>query len=786
MPVAKNPSMAALSGIWNILIAVAAVAILYVGKTVLIPLTLAGLLTFLLAPIVRRLERWIGRIASVLIIVAILFVITAGAGWLLTQQLIALSARVPEFQANIENRVKAVRIPPKLTRFTRSWEHLRRQLPGASAPVANGDGSAPANESSSNPPDTTAQRPMPVEIVGSENDIPHLLQTVVGGILGPIGTAGLVLLLVIFMLLKREDLRGRFIRLIGQGRISETTHAMDDAGRRVARYLSMQFLVNMSYGVLVGLGLYFIGLPGAMLWGVFAGIMRFIPYIGPWIGAIVPMLLSIAVSNNWLTPGLTIGLFVLLELGNANVLEPWLYGTSTGVSPFALIIAAVFWTWLWGPMGLLLSTPLTVCLSVMGRHVPKLEPLGVLLSEEEALAPHEECYHRLLALRSDEATKLAESFLKSDSLAALYDQMLLPIIKALEMDVRRGAVDPEERETVQQGLIELIEDLETVPAANQNGSASPDKPAQASRPCRVFSLPVRAYRDELAATMLTHLLRHQHFQAENAPSNLNGSELDEMITKFYPDVLCISVVAPSTLVQARSVTAKMRALFPLTKIIVGKWGATDIGEALPRLQASGADELVSSFADALEQISKLSCGPGDAMMPAAIPDNDEERLRELHALNVLDSPPEEAFDNITRKVARVLQVPIALITLVDRDRQWFKSQVGLPEDLAKSRYAPRESSVCGHVVADGESIVVEDIARDRRFANNPFLLESELRFYAGVPLRVNDLPVGSLCVLDIKPRKLSQTEQRFLETMAEEVVEQLALRLAIGDSPSAA
>ena len=227
---------------------------------------------------------------------------------------------------------------------------------------------------------------MPVRIVEPDSRLPQMLQSAATGLLGPLGTAGLVLLLLIFMLLQREDLRGRMIRLIGQGRfISATTRAMDDAAKRVARYLSMQLLVNLMFGVSIAIGLYFIGIPNAMLWGAFAALMRFIPYVGAWIAAAVPLLLSFAVTTNWISPLLVLGLFVVLELINANALEPWLYGASTGVSSVALIISAVFWTWLWGPVGLLLSTPLTVCLAVMGRHVPKLEFLSVLLSEEEAL-----------------------------------------------------------------------------------------------------------------------------------------------------------------------------------------------------------------------------------------------------------------------------------------------------------------------------------------------------------------------------------------------------------------
>src|SRR4029077_1483217 len=328
----KTTSSSALVGIWTILLTAFVVAVLYIGRHLLVPLALAAMLTFLLAPLVGRVERWIGRIAAVLIVVVMLFSVIGGAGWLLTRQVIDLAAKLPDYQTNIESKLRAVRLPTggAFGRLARSVSELQKQIPNSLEP--------------------SPQQPMPVRIVESQSRLPQILQNTGTGLLGPLGTAGLVSLLVIFMLLKREDLRGRMIRLIGQGRISATTRAMDDAGRRVARYLTMLLLVNVGFGSCVAIGLYFIGVPNAALWGAFAAIMRFVPYVGVWIAAAVPVLISFAVSTSWLSPLLTLGLFVVLELINFNALEPWLYGSRTGVSSVALIIAAVFWTWLWGPI----------------------------------------------------------------------------------------------------------------------------------------------------------------------------------------------------------------------------------------------------------------------------------------------------------------------------------------------------------------------------------------------------------------------------------------------------
>jgi len=300
----------------------------------------------------------------------------------------------------------------------------------------------------------------------------------------------------------------------------------------------------------------------------------------------------------------------------------------------------------------------------------------------------------------------------------------------------------------------------------------------------VLCVPARAYRDELAGAMLVQLLRQQDFGAENASAALSSGELVEM-AKSDPEAICISVVAPSTLIHARYLSAKLRAQLPQVKIVVGIWGATeDMAGAAERLRSSGADEVVVSLAEAVVQLAKFSVSLADEMVPGAIPDNEEDRLQELARLHLAEGTREEVFDRITKKLARIFEVPIALITFVDHDHQWFKSQVGLPEDLAEAQQTSRELSVCGHVIANDDLLVVEDLARDRRFANNPLLRERGLRFYAGVPLRSNNLPIGSLCILDVKPRRMTEREKRLLEVIAEDVMEEIQRRDSVGP-PSA-
>ena len=618
---------------WKVSLTAFVIAALYFARDLLIPLALAGLLTFLLAPLVTRLERWIGRIAAVLLVVATIFSVIGVAGWVLTRQLVDLATRLPDYKINIETKIHSFQLPSSgpFKRLSETVAELKKDLHGSDAPTvsqATGKpGSAVAVPASAAP----AQQ---VQVVETSTANPlQLLQVILSPLLGPLGTAGLVILLVIFMLLKREDLRSRLIRLIGQGRISATTRAMEDAGQRVSRYLLMQLLVNVTFGIAAAVGLFFIGMPNAILWGALATVLRFIPYIGPWIAAAFPIILSLAVSPTWMMPLLTLGIFVSLELICSNVVEPWLYGSSTGVSSIALIVAAVFWTWLWGPIGLLLSTPLTVCLVVIGRHVPRLAFFSILLSDEQALTPAEECYHRLLVLGLNEASEVADTYVKENSLTALYDSVLIPVITAAETDHQRAALDSEQRDSVEQGIRDIVEDFSTRPPSESQLPADqmvaehspPPVPAPA---WRVYCLPARAERDELAGAMLAQLLQQQGFEAQNAPAKLAAGETVKLVDKADVDAVCISVVAPSTVIHARYLCAKLRAQLPNLKIVIGLWGATEnIAHAAQRLRDSGANEVVTTLADAVVQLAKLT------------PARDVERPpAPLLAMNTVGSP----------------------------------------------------------------------------------------------------------------------------------------------------
>jgi predicted PurR-regulated permease PerM/methylmalonyl-CoA mutase cobalamin-binding subunit len=635
-PPKTKSGAAALVGIWHVLLMAFVIATLYFARDLLIPLALAALLTFLLAPLVTRLERWIGRIAAVLLVVTMIFSMIGMAGWVLTRQLVDLATRLPDYKVNIETKLHSFQLPSggAFKRLSETVEELKKDFRGADAPIVS---QVPGKPGTAVAVPVSAAPTLPVQVVETSKANPlQLLQVIISPLLGPLGTTGLVILLVIFMLLKREDLRSRLIRLIGQGRISATTHALDDANHRVSRYLLMQLVVNVTFGIAVAIGLFFIGVPNAILLGAFATVLRFIPYIGPWIAAAFPIILSLAVSPSWMMPLLTLGLFVLLELICSNIVEPWLYGSSTGVSSIALVVAAVFWTWLWGPIGLMLATPLTVCLVVMGRHVPQLSFLSIMLSDEEALTPAEQCYHRLLTVGLNEASELVDAYVKANSLTALYDAVLIPVITAAETDHQRGSLDNEQRDFVEQDIRDIIEDLGTGRPAPESRLFEDKRETEHSPPptqapaCRVCCLPARADRDEIAGTMLVHLLQQQGFQAQNAPAKLVAGELVKMVDEADVDAACISVVAPSTVIHARYLCAKLRAQLPNLKIVVGLWGATEnIIQAAQRLRDSGASEVVTTLADALVQLAEL-----------APPVDKDPGLSALGELKLLDSDTE--------------------------------------------------------------------------------------------------------------------------------------------------
>ena len=400
-------------GVLTVLTAAVLVAALYFAREVIVPIALAVLLSFLLAPVVRWLRRFhAGRVAAVSLTVLIAFLAILGFATVVVQELSSLAQQIPEYGSNLEAKIRSLpEVVPGggvLHRVTNMVQELGRELKKSETQTSI----SPADRSATGTAPVEQAKPVPVEIQRPEFEPLQVVQSIVGPLLEPLAMAGLVIVFVVMILLEREDLRDRLLRLAGRRDLHRTTVAMDDAASRISRYLSRQLAVNACCGVPIGFGLALIGIPNAALWGIFAAVLRFLPYLGIVIGACFPVALAVAVDPGWMLLVWVILPFVGTELVVANLLEPWVYAASTGLSSVALIAAATFWTWLWGPIGLLLSTPLTVCLVVLGRHVPQLEFLDVMLGDKPVLAPDETFYQRLLANDPEEATEQAEEFSK--------------------------------------------------------------------------------------------------------------------------------------------------------------------------------------------------------------------------------------------------------------------------------------------------------------------------------------------------------------------------------------
>ena len=416
----------------GVVVAVVVVATLYFAKIVLIPFALAVLLTFVLTPLVRMLERLcLGRVVSTLLVVLLAVVAVSALGWTVGQQFSQVMNELPHYRTNIKNKIDSLHWTRNQTinNASNTMNEISKELVAPPAHGAAGE-SHPAYEAS-------RQRPLPVEIVKP----PSLPLESVQSVLGLVASFGIVVVFTFFMLMRRENLRNRFISLAGQGRLHAMTQAMDEAAARVSRYLRLQLVVNTCYGMFIGTCLHFVGLPGALLWGVLVGILRFLPYIGPPLGGILPLLLSLAVFDGWQRPLMTLGLFVITEIIVSNLIEPALYGAYTGISSLAILVAAIFWTAIWGPVGLLLSTPLTLCVVVIGRYVPRLSFLPVLLGDDPVLAPDSRFYQRLLALDRDEARVILVEYLRNKPLEELYDSVLIPALNLAEKDRHRNRID---------------------------------------------------------------------------------------------------------------------------------------------------------------------------------------------------------------------------------------------------------------------------------------------------------------------------------------------------------
>jgi predicted PurR-regulated permease PerM len=456
-PLLTTPSDSRTATLQGLLIAALVICALYFGREVLLPLALAILLSFVLTPPVLLLRRIkVPRILAVGIVVAIAFGFIFSLGWMMSRQVTDLAADLPRYQTTLSEKIKALRDSLStslvMQRAGNVLSNLQNQL---------------SQPNTTPPPEPTvgteAEKPgeKPIEVIVKQNEPSALefYQSLAGTLLPPLATAGIVLLLVIFILLQREDLRDRLIRLFGGADLQRATSTMSDAATRLSRYFLSQVLINSAYGTFITLALWWIGLPSPAAWGILAGLMRFVPYVGAYIAAVPPLLIAAAIDPGWTTVLMVLALFIVGEMTMGQVVEPQVFGHGTGVTPIALIASTIFWTWLWGPLGLLIATPMTVCLAVLGRHVEGLEFFDVLLGDEPALTPEQSFYRRMLSGDAAEATYQAELALKEQSLLCYLDTVTLPGLKLAERDAIAGALDKEEIDKVAGTVREMLDDL---------------------------------------------------------------------------------------------------------------------------------------------------------------------------------------------------------------------------------------------------------------------------------------------------------------------------------------
>jgi predicted PurR-regulated permease PerM len=590
------------------------VATLYFAKTVLVPFALAILLSFLLTPLVRWLEKLRLARAPSVILVVVLVVIAAGfVGVEVTNQLVDVTNQLPNYRTNIKKKVASFRGDGRsgLVTATETVNELGKEVAEPPSPSTLTGRERKAKGAIG---EGSSSKPVDVRVVPPGSSLWESLPTW----LGPVETTAIVLVFTIFILLRREDLRNRFIRLTARGHLNLMTQALDDGSHRISKYLLLQCMVNVSYGVAIGAALYFIGLPNALLWGVLAGAMRFAPYIGPLIGGALPTVLSLAVFDGWTRSFMILGVFLLLEVVVANFIEPMLYGAHTGISSIAILVSAVFWTLLWGPIGLVLSMPLTVCLVVLGRYVPQLEFLQILLGDEPVLTPEMHLYQRLLASDYAEARQVVDDYLQGHSLLELYDQVMIPALGMAERDRHQNDLDEPVERFIRQSSKELVEELneknaERKPATleGQDGSSEIIE-RMASGLVNVVCVPARDEADETIGAMLAQLLENNADRAQCVSLGTITEMLDQII-EAKPDIVLISTLPPFAMTHARTLYRKIRDKLPRTEILIGVWNFNGETERiLARLGPDVRATLVRDLATAIQRVRIWADGHSDA------------------------------------------------------------------------------------------------------------------------------------------------------------------------------
>ena len=607
-------------GLASAVIAAIIIGAIYLGREVFVPIALAILLSFVLAPLVRLLQRaHIPRGLSVVSVVLLAFISIFLLGGMIAAQLTDLAGDLPRYEFTMREKIRSLRGTAATSGALERAAGVLQDL-GKELNKPKDSGTSPAAQLQPAPPGQET-KPIPVEVRQPPPTTLESITALISPLLRPLTTTGIIAIFVIFILLQREDLRNRFIKLAGSHDLQKTTAALDDAAARLSRLFLIQLALNTAFGVVIGVGLWIIGVPNPILWGILAAILRFVPYIGAVISAIFPLTLAAAVDPGWSMLLWTGALFLVVEPVVGHVIEPILYGHSTGLSPVAVVASATFWTALWGPVGLVLATPLTICLVVLGRHVERFAFLDVMFGDRPPLSPPELFYQRMLAEDPAEAVDKAEEFLKERPLSAYYDAVALPGLKLAQKDVVRGALDRAQSEKIKTAVIELVDDLvdqedrnpvseathdaEAAAAIETSHDSAPDLPVltrdtlpiewQTETP--VLCVAGRGPLDEAAAIILTQLLEKHGLNARVEGADAIASTNFSHLETAGVVVIWLSYLDDASPVHMRYTIRRLRRKLPKVKIFLGCWMADADTNTLR--DTAKPDAVATTFRDAV-------------------------------------------------------------------------------------------------------------------------------------------------------------------------------------------
>ena len=585
------------------------VAGIYFGRPVLMPLALAVLMAFALAPLVGLLKRWhLGQVAPVLISVLLAVVVLTSLGGFMGSQLAKLAAELPRYQTNLAHKIQSVvggaANNNTIMRLNKTVETLAEQVTGSSK----------AEETAGVTPDDPI-KPIPVIIRRTSVAPWSIAQTVLGPLLEPLGLIVLVLVFVGFILLQKDDLRDRIVRLAGSRDMQRTTIALDEAASRLSRYLFLQTGVNICFGLIIGIGLWLIGIPNPGLWGLMSGLMRFVPYVGVPLASLFPLALALAVDPGWSMLVQAMILYFVVDAVTGQAIEPFLYGRSMGLSAVAVVVAAAFWTWLWGPVGLLLSTPLTMCFVVFSRHVESLKFLDVMLGDQPALRAEQSLYLRMLSNDPDEAADKAEIFLKKNSLSAYYDEVAARALMLAQTDVDRGVLDPVRQQRIRDAIKGLIVNLSD---RKDEDAGDPSHNWHGASVEPVLCVAGRGPLDEAAALLLVDMLGKYGVGARVVSSDETSATHIRELSCAGVRLTCVSYLEPETFKNARYQVRRLRKHMPGVPVIAIFWGlAGDNSRYLDGIESTESDIVTTGLKETVQHILAFARRASQPMIAAA-------------------------------------------------------------------------------------------------------------------------------------------------------------------------